>query len=717
MNNGNGDDRIKRIKQYHLLIRKFNHGDLPDRISAAKNLVNFPNVTTANALLSPIFDAPFELQLTIIDTLIRIKANNTDDTLLKLYSKATNKTLKFLIINAISQIGSPDSIGKFFSFFHKENDLQIQVAILKAVSKATSVYHLESEILRLAEDKSIISLPSLLIEYLRLIAKLGGKRFISIYYDYFNTSKDEDVIIEVFSILSDFDKENFSNQIFNSLSTQGLPEERKNIYIENLEKLHFFSSNIHSIRLILKSDSPNIIRRLLRFLMYNKARGFKEDMIFLLTVTSDPVIMRGCIDYLTHVSFLEKEDIIFLIRNLSKIDQTLFDYTLIQLEPKIGKDRALELFDEFKDDESQRLNVFFLRLFTHFSIKNPMLYKRSNKFITSEDPATRFSVFLYRVKLYKEIKFIDDFISDRDEGVRFNVVKIIFQNKLYKYAPILAEQFKDQESAKIRSICVTLFGDTKNKEYLPILNYALSDKDPRVRSNAIESLELFDLEEDELKGIMALLDDENNRVKANAAKTLWKFGGLRMLSYLHKMLNENDNKWHRASAAFALGEIKSEQCKDFLIEAIDDQDFEVRRNVVLALGKVEAGDCVELLANKYINEHKDVKLNIIHALEMIGNEQSSSRLATLLDFNDLNSLLICNAFIKINIKKPNKLVRFLNHPDEEVVVRILRAIGKYGDENVESLVSGLCENPVAAIQAEATRCLKSIYDKKRFIKF
>jgi len=68
-------------------------------------------------------------------------------------------------------------------------------------------------------------------------------------------------------------------------------------------------------------------------------------------------------------------------------------------------------------------------------------------------------------------------------------------------------------------------------------------------------------------------------------------------------------------------------------------------------------------------------------------------------------------------KKPNKLIRFLNHPDEEVVVRILRAIGKYGDENVESLVSGLCENPVNAIQAEATRCLKIIRDKKRFIKF
>jgi HEAT repeat protein len=90
-NSGQNTERLQRIKYYHLLIRKFNHGDLPDRISAAKELANFPNNTTTNALTTVLLDVPFELKLAISETLIKIKAEDTDDILIKLYSKSTNK--------------------------------------------------------------------------------------------------------------------------------------------------------------------------------------------------------------------------------------------------------------------------------------------------------------------------------------------------------------------------------------------------------------------------------------------------------------------------------------------------------------------------------------------------------------------------------------------------------------------------------------------------
>jgi len=83
MNNDQGSDRLKRIKYYHLLIRKFNHGDLPDRINAARDLANFPNKTTSNALYSPQMMVRFlnHPDENVVIKILRSIAENGDESL------------------------------------------------------------------------------------------------------------------------------------------------------------------------------------------------------------------------------------------------------------------------------------------------------------------------------------------------------------------------------------------------------------------------------------------------------------------------------------------------------------------------------------------------------------------------------------------------------------------------------------------------------------
>ena len=52
--------------------------------------------------------------------------------------------------------------------------------------------------------------------------------------------------------------------------------------------------------------------------------------------------------------------------------------------------------------------------------------------------------------------------------------------------------------------------------------------------------------------IEPLLEDENNRVRANAAMALHSFGQTRAYEYLDKMMG-SDDKWMRLSAIWTLG--------------------------------------------------------------------------------------------------------------------------------------------------------------------
>ena len=84
---------------------------------------------------------------------------------------------------------------------------------------------------------------------------------------------------------------------------------------------------------------------------------------------------------------------------------------------------------------------------------------------------------------------------------------------------------------------------------------------------------------------MTRLYEDNSRVRGNTIITLWKLGYYQIYEAVINMMR-NQDKWMRASAVFALGELKDTRFFTLLLSVLRDPDADVRRNVIVALAKI-----------------------------------------------------------------------------------------------------------------------------------
>src|SRR5207253_1436863 len=93
-------------------------------------------------------------------------------------------------------------------------------------------------------------------------------------------------------------------------------------------------------------------------------------------------------------------------------------------------------------------------------------------------------------------------------------------------------------------------------------------RDRRVRANAVEAISALDIGDAvKLRIVRPLLQDPDNRVRANACITLGRMGERRALDTLVSMMTE-PNKWQRASACYAIGVLRPPDGASFLIKGL-----------------------------------------------------------------------------------------------------------------------------------------------------
>jgi len=121
---------------------------------------------------------------------------------------------------------------------------------------------------------------------------------------------------------------------------------------------------------------------------------------------------------------------------------------------------------------------------------------------------------------------------------------------------------------------------------------SLDDSDPKKRADAVEVIEseIGNVKEEsrleKIQKLEELLKDENNRVRANAAKAIYEVDNKASIDTLKDML-ENPSKRMRASAVWALGEIATEDAYELLCNIEDESDELVTYNIKTALDKIK----------------------------------------------------------------------------------------------------------------------------------
>ncbi|MGN6367946.1 MAG: HEAT repeat domain-containing protein [Phycisphaerae bacterium] len=130
--------------------------------------------------------------------------------------------------------------------------------------------------------------------------------------------------------------------------------------------------------------------------------------------------------------------------------------------------------------------------------------------------------------------------------------------------------------ARIAAIAVRLVGRLADPRLKDLLEAAAHHNDPRVRANAIESMELLHIA-DRSQQVLTMLNSRHNRERANAIKAISQFDFATARECLSRMLAD-PNPMHRISALWVVSQIHMfEVVRQVSAIARKDPNLRVRR--------------------------------------------------------------------------------------------------------------------------------------------
>jgi HEAT repeat protein len=228
-----------------------------------------------------------------------------------------------------------------------------------------------------------------------------------------------------------------------------------------------------------------------------------------------------------------------------------------------------------------------------------------------------------------------------------------------------------------------------------------------VRANAVEAL--GDIDSPEIPEILkVLVSDRNNRVRANALKALWQKGIRFGLNTLPEELR-SPNSRKRASVAYILGEIKEERSLDLLIGLLSDISPTVRNRAVLSIGKIGSSRVISHLVEAYIKEDENSIRDIIIKTSMeINPELTVARLTEKFTMEE-NTRLRANMIKSLGAAKNSKSVvllsKALRDPDGRVRANAVDAMGDLKDSQFSELLFPLLHDSHNRVRSNAAAAL------------
>ncbi|WP_410319591.1 HEAT repeat domain-containing protein [Methanobrevibacter sp.] len=147
----------------------------------------------------------------------------------------------------------------------------------------------------------------------------------------------------------------------------------------------------------------------------------------------------------------------------------------------------------------------------------------------------------------------------------------------------------------------------------------LSNDDVKVRKEAIESL-VGTTDEKAIEPLIKATTDDNAQIRFKAAEILGNMGDVAV----DKLINEFNNAEGKDKRflAFALKETEDKKVIPYFVEALDDEDFGVRKVAVRALGELQADDELDNIAKCLDDEDWGVKLAAIQALGDLATDEA-----------------------------------------------------------------------------------------------
>ena len=147
----------------------------------------------------------------------------------------------------------------------------------------------------------------------------------------------------------------------------------------------------------------------------------------------------------------------------------------------------------------------------------------------------------------------------------------------------------------------------------------LQSDDVSIRKEAIESL-IGVTDEEAIDPLIKATTDENAQVRFKAAEILGNMGNVAFDKLVSEFTSESGK--NKRFLAFALKETNNEKAIPLFAEAVNDEDFGVRKVSIRALGELQANDELDTIAKGLEDEDWGVRLAAIHACADLATDES-----------------------------------------------------------------------------------------------
>ncbi|MBF0543200.1 MAG: HEAT repeat domain-containing protein [Candidatus Riflebacteria bacterium] len=175
------------------------------------------------------------------------------------------------------------------------------------------------------------------------------------------------------------------------------------------------------------------------------------------------------------------------------------------------------------------------------------------------------------------------FISDPDEWISMNILKLLCRLKEHESIPFLAEQYSRDEDIRRKAQMVSFLSRFRSVTLLNIFDDGLKSHDARLKANSIEAIGELELPPREISSrIMPYLKDPNNRIRANAILALVRTENEVIKPLISDMAKSDDIQLRR-SAAYILSRVIPEGYEDLASKLCHDESDDVRKRMILSL--------------------------------------------------------------------------------------------------------------------------------------
>jgi len=644
--------------------------DLNMRIDIVHALGTLANSKATKFLLATMFESDTKVKVEIVKALRRIGDSKCVGTLIQLFSVETDEQVRSAVFILITEFGTFDDVFQIIPACVSDPTPGIQMLALKYISDKNDqrVANLLYPLLFGSDDKVRIFTANTLW---RFEGQLLLKRL-----NY--------ILIKT----TDFPKRLNVIQVFGAI---GL--------VQTVEPL---------VYTLLKDDNKEIKISCLDAL---KKVGDKRALgaIIQSVKTDDEDIKAKAIESLA--SFPEPKVTAALINILRTTSEKIRNAAMGSLEKLITPDDA-ENLKKYFDTDDDNIRLFLCKIFGKIKVGDEQVenFLRDCLKLSDEKILCEALFTTGLLKMNNLTGLVISHFRNNSEEVRVTSIKVAGMLNDPKCIDPIVECYQIDKSNKVRATIIEILGKTADKKYMKTCSAAVKDPDARVRANAIEALEALGGEEI-VDVIFPLTEDSNNRVKANAAKALWKFGGIRMIGILENMLLKEKDKWQRASAAFALGEIGSLQVVKSLTLALADAEDCVRGNAVKALGKTRANEVIPTISPLLEDPSERVREDCVSALGMIGSADIIDPILKLLrQQNDskLIDIVVRSTIHNVDTRFLLPLSKALN--DDLWIIKVVaaRLLAKIGNDSTVPLLTELLSDGNVIIRNAAEDAIEEI---------